>query len=92
MKIIPKADFKRKWVEENSILENDEPALIFTNSKTPVIVIGDGKRPATKCKKIPPFAFIEVVKNELGVNKIYFHKSQDDYNYVKQIIEERTKE
>ena len=91
LKIIPRADLKENWAEENPILERDELALIFTNSGTPSMVMGDGKTPVMKCKNVSPFAFIEYVKNDKGVKKFYIRKSQDDYKWVKQTIEERNK-
>lgn len=91
MRIIPRANFKEEWIKKNLILEKDELAIIFTDSNTPGMVIGDGKTPVTKCRNITPFAFIEVVENEKGVNKVYFHKSPDDYRFVKQTIEEMNK-
>lgn len=91
MKIIPRANFKEEWIKNNPILEKDELALIFTKSNTPGMVIGDGKTPVTKCRNITPFAFMEVIKDENGVNKIYLHKSQEDYKFVKQTIKEMNK-
>ena len=92
MKIVPRADFKENWVKYNSILYKDEVALIFTNTNIPSMVVGDGKTPATKCKNITPFAFIEVVKDvNTGRNVFYIRKSQDDYKWIKQTIEKRNK-
>ena len=91
MKIIPRADTKENWVRENPILEKDELALIFTDSGTPSMVIGDGKTPVMKCRNISPFAFVEVVRKRKGVNRFYLRKSQDDYKFVRQTIEEINK-
>lgn len=92
MKLIPRADTKENWIKHNPILYKDEAALIFTDANIPSMVIGDGKTPATKCRNITPFAFIEVVKDKnTGRNVFYIRKSQDDYKFVMQTIEERNK-
>ena len=92
LKIIPRADFKENWVRINPVLEKDELALIFTDSGTPSMVVGDGKTPAIKCRNISPFAFIEIVKNEsTNTTILYLRKSQDDYKLIKQTIEKRNK-
>lgn len=92
MKLVPRADFKENWVKYNPILYKDEIALIFTDANIPSMVVGDGKTPAIKCKNITPFAFIEIVKDvNTGRNVFYIRKSQDDYKWIKQNIEERNK-
>ena len=92
MKIVPRSDFKENWVKENSILDKDEIALIFTKADIPTMVVGDGKTPATKCRNISPFAFIETIKNEdTGTTKIYLHKSREDYKWVKQFVKDKNK-
>ena len=92
MKLIPRADTKENWIKNNPILHRDEIALIFTDTDIPSMVVGDGKTPATKCRNITPFAFIEVVKDKnTGRNVFYIRKSQDDYKWIKQTIKERNK-
>lgn len=93
MKIIPRADFKENWVKANTILDKDELAIILTNASVPTMVVGDGKTPAVKCRNISPFAFIEIDKNDkTGRTKLYLHKSQDDYKWLKNYVRNKYKD
>ena len=96
VRLIPRADYKAKWVETARVLDDGEMALNLSDRGYPIVpsmVLGDGKRRAFKCRMIKPFACLELRLDENNnVTKVFMRKSKDDYKHLYKFIEDRNKE
>ena len=93
VRLIPRADYKAKWVETARVLDDGEMALNLSDRGYPIVpsmVLGDGKRRAFKCRMIKPFACLELRLDEnKNVTKVFMRKSKDDYKHLYKYITER---